>query len=85
MRAMGQDRTAGIYARERVQVGETQDPGREYDVVQVWSPGAAVAASQKFIGQRPFKEILFKNGLPWVFVFDGLPRKKGAIGKNVRT
>ena len=25
------------------------------------------------IGQREFKEVLFKNGLPWVFVFNGLP------------
>jgi len=38
----------------------------------VWPAGAAVAACQHFIGQRGFKEILFKNGLPWVFVFDGL-------------
>lgn len=33
--------------------------------------------SQKFIGQRAFKEILFKNGLPWVFVFEGLPARVG--------
>lgn len=32
----------------------------------------AVAACHKFIGQRAFREILFKNGLPWIFVFDGL-------------
>jgi hypothetical protein len=77
MRAMGQDRTAGIYAGN---VFTSQKPtihGKEYAVAQVWAPGAAVAACQKFIGQRAFKEILFKNGLPWVFVFDGLPARVG--------
>lgn len=69
MRAMGQDRTAGIYAGN---VFESQQPEigeKKHAVVQVWSPGAAVAACQQFIGQRPFREILFKNGLPWTFVF----------------
>jgi hypothetical protein len=51
--------------------------GQQYAVAQVWAPGAAVAACQKFLGQRAFKEILFRNGLPWVFVFDGLPEKAG--------
>lgn len=40
-------------------------------VAQVWAPAAAVAAAQKWIGGRSFREILFKNGLPWVFVFEG--------------
>ena len=78
MRAMGQDRTAGIYAGN---VFTSQKPlinGREYAVAQVWAPGAAVAACQKFIGQRAFRGILFKNGLPWVFVFGGLPKATGA-------
>ena len=33
---------------------------------------SAVAALQNFIGNREFREILFRDGLPWVFVFDGL-------------
>jgi hypothetical protein len=33
---------------------------------------AAYGAVQHFIGLREFKEILFKNGLPWVYVFHGL-------------
>ncbi|MFW6162131.1 MAG: hypothetical protein ACODAJ_05135 [Planctomycetota bacterium] len=33
---------------------------------------AAYGACQHFIGERAFKEILFKTGVPWVFVFDGL-------------
>ena len=71
MRAMGQDRTAGIYGGNVFEGERPRINGKEYDVVQVWSPGAAVAACQQFIGQRPFREILFKNGLPWIFVFEG--------------
>ncbi|MBM3495663.1 MAG: hypothetical protein FJX72_15270 [Armatimonadetes bacterium] len=37
-----------------------------------------MAASQKYIGQRPFNEILFKNGLPWVFVFASPSRERVA-------
>jgi len=73
MRAMGQDRTAGIYAGNVFTSEKPRIDGHEHAVAQVWAPGAAVAACQKFIGQRAFREILFKNGLPWVFVFDGLP------------
>ena len=37
-----------------------------------WPAAAAFLAAQKFIGEREFREILFKRGLPWVYVFDGL-------------
>jgi hypothetical protein len=77
MRAMGQDRTAGIYAGNVFSSQKHRVQGKEYAVAQVWSPGASVAACQHFIGQRAFREILFKNGLPWVFVFDGLPAGQG--------
>ncbi len=77
MRAMGQDRTAGIYAGNVFTSQKPTISGKEYAVAQVWAAGAAVAGCQKFIGQRAFREILFKNGLPWVFVFDGLP---GLVG-----
>ena len=33
---------------------------------------ASYGAVQHFIGEREFKEILWKNGLPWVYFFDGL-------------
>jgi len=33
---------------------------------------ASYGAVQQFIGERDFRVILFKNGLPWVYVFDGL-------------
>lgn len=75
MRAMGQDRTAGIYSGNVFTSEKPRINGKDYAVAQVWSAGASVAACQHFIGQREFKEILFSNGLPWVFVFDGLRPK----------
>ena len=75
MRSMGQDRTAGIYYGNVTGSQKPRIGGKEYSVCQVWAPGAAVAAANKLIGQREFREILLKNGLPWVFRFDGLPGK----------
>ncbi len=77
MRAMGQDRTAGIYYGNVDTSEKPRIDGKEYAVCQVWAPGAAIAAANRMIGQRAFKEVLFKNGLPWVFSFAGLPRKVG--------
>lgn len=37
---------------------------------------AGIAAMQSFIGDREFREILFREGLPWIFVFDGLNGRK---------
>ena len=82
MRAMGQDRAAGIYAGNLFTSQKPRINGKEYAVAQVWAPGAAVAACQKFIGQRAFRQILFKNGLPWVFVFDGLERTPQAASES---
>jgi hypothetical protein len=73
MRAQGQDRTAGIYGGNVFTSLNRKFDGTFVAVTQTWSPAVAVAASQKFIGQRPFRELLFQNGLPWVLLFDGLP------------
>jgi len=74
MHAMGQERAMGVYAGNAYDPQTvTLDGGRKETVVQAWSPAAAVAASTKFVGQRKFRELLFQNGLPWVFVFDGRP------------
>ena len=72
MRAQGQSRTAGIYDGNVYESRNIKLGSQVYPVVQAWSPAAAVAATQKFIGQRAFRKLLFQNGLPWVFVFDGL-------------
>ena len=74
MHAMGQERAMGVYA------GNVYEPqnvvlegGKRETVVQAWSTAAAVAASTRLVGQRPFRELLFQNGLPWIFVFEGRP------------
>lgn len=81
-RSAGYDRSMGIYGGymvSRPHTGEgvkqrirTSEGTREIDAVpSVWSPAAAMGAVQHLIGERDFKELLFKNGLPWVMCFDG--------------
>lgn len=81
-RAAGYDRSLGSLSRIAVstlshhrigrEILHTEDGDREIDR---WIESRPLAASygavQHFIGERDFKEILFRNGLPWVFVFDG--------------
>lgn len=76
MRAQGQTRTAGVFDGNVYDSRNLNVDGVTHSIVQAWSPAAAVAATQKFIGQRPFDRLLFQNGLPWVFIFDGLPSEK---------
>lgn len=81
-RSAGYDRSMGIYGGymiSRPHTGEgakqrirTNNGTKEIDAVpSVWSPAAAMGAVQHMIGERGFKELLFKNGLPWVMCFDG--------------
>jgi len=81
-RSAGYDRSMGIYggymiSRPRTGEGIKQriratDGGKAIEVApSVWSPAAAMGAVQHLIGERNFKELLFKNGLPWVMCFDG--------------
>jgi len=81
-RSAGYDRSMGIYGGymiSRPHTGEgtrqtirTTEGTKEIEAVpSVWSPAAAMGAVQHLIGERDFKELLFKNGLPWVMVFDG--------------
>ncbi len=72
MRAQGQSRTAGIYGGNVYDSQNLKIDGKMVPIVQAWAPAAAVAATQKFIGQRAFQRLLFQNGLPWIFLFDGL-------------
>lgn len=64
-RSAGYDRSMGIYA------GYMRTGGPSDSAACTWSPAAAVGAVQHFIGERDFKELLFKGGLPWVMLFDG--------------
>ena len=81
-RSAGYDRSMGIYGGymiSRPHTGEgarqmirTSEGNKEIEAVpSVWSPAAALGAMQHLIGERDFKELLFKNGLPWVMCFDG--------------
>ncbi|NJL31838.1 MAG: hypothetical protein HC898_09510 [Phycisphaerales bacterium] len=79
----GYDRAMGVYGGNVVDVLSH----RRVRMVDVWTPegrkqqparlgaytlAASVGAVQQFIGDRPFRKVLFERGLPWVFVFDGM-------------
>lgn len=81
--SFGYDRIVGIYGGGTINVLEVEKMGEDGKIEKIkmehaWPINAAIAASQSFIGERPFKELLFKNGLPWILVFDG---NKTAAGK----
>jgi len=75
----GHDRAVGIYhgniatewhdRRARI-LGDDGKP-KNIETGHTWSVAASVGAVTHFIGERKFRELLFKNGLPWVMVFDG--------------
>ncbi len=79
MRAQGQDRTAGIFQGNVYTPQWLDENGkqefdsrrRKFPVAQAWAPAAAVAAVNQYIGQRNYRGLLFQNGLPWIFIFDG--------------
>lgn len=87
-RAAGYDRSMGFFGgyvfgnKDHNQSGVkrarilTEQGEREIDLPLIAYPMAsAVAALQNFIGNREFREIMFRRGLPWIFVFDGLEGK----------
>ncbi len=76
-RSAGYDRAMGIYwgnICEIVNQTYLDDEGKEKttDIIHAWSVAPAIGAAQHFLGERKFKELLFKNGLPWISVFEGL-------------
>ena len=83
-RAAGYDRGMGVFGGD---VTTPQDNG----AYEAWPLAASVGAVQYFVGERNFKELLFKKGLPWIFVFDGLNGNEddgtvvvsGDIGENI--
>jgi hypothetical protein len=81
MRSAGYDRVLGMMANNILYTKDVEvrtDKGTERrSIVQAVSLAPAVAACTQFLGERPFKELLFKDGLPWVMVFDGLPAAGG--------
>lgn len=84
-RAAGYDRALGSNSRIAVstlshhrvahELVRTKEGDKEIERHIESRPLAAVYGSvQHFLGERDFKEILFKNGLPWVYIFDGLKK-----------
>ncbi|MEM6821360.1 MAG: hypothetical protein AAF558_05405 [Verrucomicrobiota bacterium] len=82
-RAAGYDRSLGIYygnictqlSHNRVVKDKIRTPSGTIDNIRplyAWPVAASVSAVQYFLGERVFKEILFPNGLPWIYVFEGL-------------
>jgi len=86
-RSAGYDRSMGIYGGYMY----SGDPNRSVRNMAVrttngvetvpklhntWSTAAAMGAVQNLIGERDFNRLLFKNGLPWVMLFDGYNQKK---------
>ena len=76
--SVGYQRVVGICADGFIQGVEdirvrTEKGTKKLFIKRPWSPAAAIAGFSYMIGDRPFKELLFKNGLPWVMVFDGNP------------
>lgn len=82
-RAAGYDRAMGSLSR--VAISSLSHNRVAYDTIRTAAGNekierliesrplaAAYGAVQHFLGEREFREILFKNGLPWVYVFDGL-------------
>lgn len=81
-RAAGYDRAMGVFggniAQEDNVLQRLPDGKNEkIKVVQSWPVAAAVGAAQHFLGEREFDQVLFKNGLPWVMLFKGLPGPDG--------
>jgi hypothetical protein len=69
MRAQGQDRAMGTYKGNVYSPRVDRIDDAWIPSVDVWSAAAAVAATSRYIGQRAFTGLVFRNGLPWVFGF----------------
>ncbi|NIG56826.1 hypothetical protein [Chitinophaga sp. Cy-1792] len=86
-RSAGYDRSMGVYGgymysgdpHRSVQTQTLRTKFGQETIPKLhntWSTAAAMGAVQSFIGERDFNRLLFKNGLPWVMVFDGYNNTK---------
>ncbi len=86
-RSAGYDRAMGVYRGNICQtllqhIRQPDGSTKEMEVIHAWSVAASIGATQHFIGERKFKTLLFKNGLPWITEFEGLPDEKKAIDQE---
>ena len=75
-RAAGYDRAMGIFggnisSAQDANIRTADGKTKRVSITEAWPVAASVGAANHFIGERAFRELLFKNGLPWVMVFDG--------------
>lgn len=75
--SVGYDRVVGIFADGFIQGIETirvrnANGTEDRTIKRPWSVCAALAAFSHMVGDRPFRKLLFQNGLPYVMQFDGL-------------
>jgi len=83
----GHDRAVGIYGgniaeENEVRLRDASGKEQTLRIVNAFSVAASVGAAQHFLGERNFKEMLFKNGLPWVMVFHGLSKPNGQANEE---
>ena len=86
-RSAGYDRAMGVYRgnichTDLQKIKLANGSSKEIEFVHAWSVAASIGATQHFIGERKFKELLFKNGLPWVTQFEGLLNEKNISNKE---
>ena len=75
MRATGLTRTNGVdheFARVFEDVNPHVAGSARITIVQPLPTSGGIAAVQAYIGDRPFKQLVFQHGLPWVMQFDGI-------------
>jgi hypothetical protein len=87
-RAAGYDRSMGVFGGNistwNHHRGQPKDlvfdangkQSRQLVPVQTWPLASSVSAVQHFLGQRDFDRILIQNGLPWIYVFNGLDQNQ---------
>lgn len=86
--SVGYDRIVGVFSDgfiqgvEDIELRTANGSKRRAFIKRPWSVCAAVAAFSTMIGDRPFNEMMFKNGLPWVLVFDGMAGADGKVNRE---
>ncbi len=86
-RSAGYDRAMGIYGgnicnKIPQKIRLPNGHSKEVEIIHAWSVAASIGATQHFIGERKFNQLIFKNGLPWITQFDGRIDEKGISNKE---
>ncbi|MBS3763261.1 MAG: hypothetical protein KGZ25_08170, partial [Planctomycetes bacterium] len=82
MYSFGQKRVVGINSNKMVTTSfNTRLRGfkGKRRILQTWSAGAAIGAFQHFVGERDFRELLFRKAPPFVMIFEGENQEDGTV------